>query len=346
MNSEQPRNVSASISDVVVVGAGVIGLATARALLKAGASVTVLEQNRVGRGSASWAAGGILAPLEPGVLGDSQWPVLRRSLALQATWNAELLGETGIDPEYESPGIEVLSPFELEAWTALAERVGFSWESESYLNQTDSYSVKLKLNRVAHVRPPRLLRALAASVRRLGGTIIENARVSDIRSASALHYSGGRLSTGVIVLAAGAWSGHLLPGLGVEPVRGQMLLLQGQPGELGPMKLQQGMYLLQRRDGSIVAGSTLESSGFDDRCTDQGQDEILEAVRRITPELAGRRILHRWAGLRPRPQGPDLHLGWAEQRDDLYLCTGHHRLGITLAPGSAEIASQAILGRA
>lgn len=329
-------------SDFIVIGAGVIGLATARALLKGGARVTVLEQNRVGRGSASWAAGGILAPLEPGAIEPSLHPVLRRSIAMQANWCNELLGQTGIDPELECTDLDVLEPYELAPWSALAGIAGFEFQKNFFGANSEAYSNYLRLFRVNHVRPPRLLRALATSVRQLGGEIRELSAVHQIE-AGGVQLVSERLQAHAVVLAAGAWSAKLLPGLELEPVRGQMLLLKAEPGALEAMKLRQGMYLLQRRDGSVVAGSTLEDVGFDDRCTEQGARLILEAVTDMVPWLGRCPVLHHWSGLRPRPIGHELHLGWADGRQDLYLCTGHHRLGITLAPATAEIAAGELL---
>lgn len=333
-------------ADVVVVGAGVIGLATALELQLAGLRVRVLERGAVGRGSASWAGGGILSPLEPGGIEPEAMPLLRDSLAMYAGWCRSLHEASGIDPEYLESGLRVLNPHDTPGWEALARDCG--WRVQ--IRDADGGLLgdakgSLWLPQVAQVRSPRLLRALVGAFRDAGGELLEGEsasmllckgdRVVGVRTARDAH------AAAQVVLAAGAWSSSLAPECAVRPIRGQMLLLDACPGELDAVVLQEGRYLIPRKDGPVVAGSTLEDEGLDDRITEDGRREILRSVERMAPALAQRRVLAQWSGLRPGAQRPQV--GPSESRRCLYLNVGHHRLGITLAPGSARALCRTVL---
>lgn len=316
--------------DVIIIGAGVIGLASAHVLLGAGLRVRVYERGRMGPGGASWAGGGILAPLEPALLDACQGALLGESLALYPDWCAALADESGIDPEYTVSGLRVMDA-EPGPWINWARSAG---------QAISAHVDGVTLPGIAQVRSPRLLRALAAAVRRRGGEIVEERPV--LRLVGAEHMTGVETADGVqsashVLLCAGAWSAALCAAAAVEPVKGEMLLFEAQPGELGPILMQDGMYLIPRRDGRIVAGSTLESCGFEAAPSARGRQRILDAVRRLWPQLLQRPLIGHWAGLRPAPlAGGGPLIARVRDRPGLLLNCGHHRLGITLAPGSAR----------
>lgn len=327
-------------ADVLVIGAGVIGLSTAQALRQAGLHVTVLERGAVGRGSASWAGGGILSPLEPGGLDADTLPILRDSLARYPAWCEDLRERGGIDPEYQVSGMRVQAPLDRSAWTAF-------FDSQCGL-RVEAAGEGAWLPDVAQVRSPRLLRALAAAFVACGGVLIEHQPVQELVTRGdrvlGVRTSEGTTMAGVVVLAAGAWSGWISTQAPVRPVRGQMLLIDAAPGELDAIVLRQGRYLIPRRDGPVLVGSTLEDVGFADEVTDAARTSLLASVREMAPHLARRRVLSHWSGLRPamRASGRCL-VDWAPALRGLFLNTGHHRLGITLAPGSARRAAESIL---
>lgn len=331
--SSSPRS-----ADVIVIGAGVIGLSLALDLLRAGQRVTVFEQGRVGPGGASWAGGGILAPLDTD-LAPALAPLLRDSLARYPEWCAELQQDSGIDPEYLLSGLQVQAPVDPTGWQRVAQLCG------TPLHETAN---GLDLPGIAQVRSPRLLRALAASVRARGGLLREGEPVRGLLGETrvgGVRTDAGDYAAAVVVLAAGAWSAALWSGAPLRPVRGQMLLLDARPGEFGPIVLREGHYLIPRRDGPVLAGSTVEDVGFEQATSAAGRDAILGAVRRMAPALAQRAVLAHWSGLRPATPDGLPRMGWAEDRPGLYLSSGHYRLGITLAPGSARRAAAEILAR-
>ena len=122
----------------------------------------------------------------------------------------------------------------------------------------------------------------------------------------------------------------------VRPVRGQMLALRSETVKLKKVLRSQQGYLVPRRDGRLIAGSTLEDAGFEKHVTPQGVRQILDAALELAPALAEAKIVEEWSGL--RPDTPD-HLPIIGPTDieGLWLATGHYRNGILLAPATARI---------
>ncbi|MGH8517052.1 MAG: NAD(P)/FAD-dependent oxidoreductase, partial [Panacagrimonas sp.] len=183
-------------ADALVIGAGVIGLSTGLALRQAGLRVTVLERGAVGRGSASWAGGGILSALEPGGVDDATLPILRDSLAMYPGWCERVQDLSGIDPEYRVSGMQVQAPAEAAQWKAFFEtRCGLRVEAApATAGKGDAIAW---LPDVAQVRSPRLLRALAAAFAAAGGVLTEHEpvlglerqgnRITGVRAAGGVH---------------------------------------------------------------------------------------------------------------------------------------------------------------
>ena len=181
---------------------------------------------------------------------------------------------------------------------------------------------------IAQVRNPRLLKALRQALRFRG---------------VAIHARPAEPDASVItVIAAGAWSAQLLPQLPVLPVKGEMLLYQARPGLLNHIVLHDDFYLVPRRDGRILAGSTVEASDFDPLPTVSARALLHRRACRLLPALASASIENHWVGLRPgSPHGLPI-IGAVKGATNLYCNTGHFRLGITLAPASAARVVDAI----
>ena len=234
------------MSDCLIIGGGLIGLLTARELLAAGMQVQVVERGQTGR-EASWAGGGILSPLYP-------WryvePVSVLAQCSQQSYEAlanTLLSDTGIDPEWTRSGMLLLDG-EPDAARQWAEKYLVELQQvygpeirEIEPATAGRFDSGIWLPGIAQVRNPRLMKALVADVRRRGGEIREFTVVKEIRHASGrirgVETPEGFLAADRVILAAGAWSGRLLAGTGldlpVKPVHGQMLLFHAEPGFLG-----------------------------------------------------------------------------------------------------------------
>src|SRR5262245_57065787 len=347
-------------SDVVVAGAGVVGLAAARALAAQGARVLVVERRRVGA-EASSAAAGMIAPQA----GEPASPLF--DLALQARDRhlqlaVELEEETGITVDLSRLGRlelffdEAAQEARLRALQA-HPRPGLAVAplSASELRECEP-NVSQKAVGAAYfagdrrVDNVRLTRALAASAVARGATLLTG------RPVTGLVVEGGRLAgvragtetlrAPVLVNASGAWAGLLagdpLPPP-VEPMRGQIVAFDMSPPLLRHVVWSDHSYLVPRGDGRVLAGSTVERAGFDKSVTAGGVRAILEMALRIAPALSDVRIADAWAGLRPgTPDGlPVIGAGGVP---GLVHAAGLFRDGILLGPLVGEIAAELARG--
>jgi glycine oxidase len=193
---------------------------------------------------------------------------------------------------------------------------------------------------------------VAVAAQRAGATLeagtVEQVIVEGQHARGVRLKDGALLEADAVVLAAGAWS-SLVPGAGlgaqaVVPARGQMVQLQLPPGTLSHVLFTGRGYLVPRRDGRVLAGSTLEFVGFEKQVTVEGLRSILALAVDAVPALAQATISAQWAGFRPyTADGLPLLGEGPTQR--LFFATGHHRNGILLAPITARIVADAVLGR-
>lgn len=335
-------------SDYIVIGAGIIGLTTAHELVKRGGKVTVVERNKAGR-EASWAGGGILATLPPWESANSLTALADASARMYPALVSELISETGIDPEYERSGALVLPPYD--------EEEALRWRREAPIEQVSVRDLvpgsranadALFLPDVAQIRTPRLLQALRKRLTDLGVRIVEHSEVRGFEvereRVIAVATDRARLAADIVIVCAGAWSQHVLGDLALSfataPVKGQMLSFKSEPGLLKPIVLNGELYLVPRRDGHILAGSTTEAAGFDKSTSAEAKQMLLGWAHGFLPELGERNLVAHWAGLRPGSKMPtiDRH----PRIQNLYVNSGHFRYGVTMAPGSASLLAKLI----
>jgi glycine oxidase len=151
---------------------------------------------------------------------------------------------------------------------------------------------------------------------------------------------GEVLSAGAVIVAAGSWSG-LVEGAGVpptvvRPARGQLVSIETRPPAFGHVLHVHGRgYLVPRRDGTVIAGSTVEMAGFRKEVTVGGLEQILGLARTLVPSLADAPVTSTWSNFRPYTEDHLPVLGTTPVRG-LVLATGHYRNGILLAPVTAE----------
>lgn len=349
-----------SSADYLVIGGGLIGMLTARELALAGHKVRLLERGKVGRES-SWAGGGILSPLHP-------WRYPDEVTAL-AAWGQprypevakELQEQSGIDPQWVRSGLLMLDTSQREEALAWAGRHRYPMDlltgeavrrCEPALRESAAAEA-LFMPEVAQVRNPRLLQAARGSLEVLGVSLTEGCEVTGLKifgdRVHGVSTSMGEFEAGNVIVAGGAWTARLLAGTGinmpVRPVRGQMLLFDAEPGAVNRIVLDGDRYVIPRRDGKVLVGSTVEEAGFVKETTDEAFETLKAAALALIPRLADYPVAHHWAGLRPgSPRGVP-YVGPHPELRGLYVNAGHFRNGVVLGLASARLLADLVLGR-
>lgn len=353
--------------DVLVAGAGIIGLSVAWRAAQRGMAVTVVD-DAPGSG-ASYAAAGMLAPVAEAAFGEEPLVALgRASLALYPAYVAEL---------------EQLSGRDLGLRTAGTLLVGFDEDDLRALDHTHAFHLELGLDavrltpRACRAREPSLtprLRggvhvpgdhsvdarslhaALLDAVRQAGVTLVAGrvaGLVTQDGQVRGVQVPDGRdLLAGQVVLATGPWSGAL-PGLPsgavpVRPVKGQILRLRGTPlleGTVRALVRGRAVYLVPYAGDRLVVGATVEEMGFDPRVTAGAVHDLLRDATEVVPGLSELELVETTTRWRPGTpdNGPLLGAG---PLPGLVLATGHYRNGVLLAPVTADAVVAVLQGDA
>ena len=341
---------------VLVMGAGVSGLSVALVLLQRGHRVTVLERGRAGAES-SWAGGGILSPLLPWDYSEAVSTLALRSMADYADWVAGIEAISGRDAEFWRCGmlaLDVTAQDRALAWCA-AHGMTAQQECPRSLPCTSRASDQnpVWLPDVAQARNPRLVAALRTAVVQLGGVIREQCPATGVLTrdgrVTAVQTATEAFPADKVVLATGAWSGLGLAGLAatphIRPIRGQMLLFKLEPGMLDTILFRNGLYLIPRRDGHVLVGSTLEDAGFD-KSTDAATRRRLQLeAAELLPVLGTLQPVRHWAGLRPGSPDNIPVIDRHPDFENLFVNTGHYRYGVTMAPASANLLADLMEGK-
>ena len=354
------------MTEVLIIGGGVIGLSIARELHGKGVGkITILERGRVGA-EASNAAAGMLAPNAETDKLDDFFHLCSDSNKLYPNFAAALSEETGIDIELERSGTlyaaftdadvkEIRQRFDRQKPAGLAVEF-MNAESVRKLEPFISPDVReaLFFPNDRQVENRKLLAALRKYAGMNQIEIVENAEVKRLvfenRKIVGAETANRKFAAEKIVLASGAWTsliktdGFALPK--VKPIRGQMLSFQIAKRLFQTVIYSPRGYLVPRLDGRILVGATVEDVGFDRTTTDAGISFLRENALEIAPSLVNLNIAEKWAGLRPFAADGLPILGAFPEVENLLIATGHYRNGILLAPLTAEIIADVIVGNA
>lgn len=343
------------MSDVLVLGGGIVALLSALELTERGASVTIVEGDQP---PASWAGGGILSPL---------YAWRHSSLLNQLTFDGvdryrRLVGMLESDG-YAPPGrLLNLNGMWVQGDEKERERA-LRWASEWGLNceaqSSDGLSGRMMAKGLegvffpglGNVRNPGLLKALRACLQARG---VKNhkARISDIRRQGRnvifLAEDGRQWRADKTVVGMGAGTGALLEKLGVQlplfPAKGEMLLYQLSPGDVSSVLLTEAGYLIPRNDGAVLVGSTLRKGDASFYPTVSGRYRLERLAQTLMPELEKARPAYHWAGVRPGSDRDYPFIGAVPGADGVYVATGHYRNGLVAAPATAELLAQVLCG--
>ena len=349
--------------DVAIIGGGVIGLAVARAVAQRGMrDVLVVERSSLGA-EASSAAAGMLAPQAEADCADDFFLLCCQSRDLYPAFARSLNEETGIDIELETSGTLYLA-FTEEDESELERR--YQWQARAGLaveklsgefakllepSISDDVRAALKFPLDTQVENRRLISALAAAnealgVRMLTGVSVESLNIKRNR-VFGIETSRGFIACERVVIASGAWTSQILnealPNPRIEPVRGQMVAFDATPQIARHVIYSARGYVVPRRQGRLLAGSTTEHAGFDKRVTAAGVQSIVTSALEISPRIAALPLASSWAGLRPRAADGLPVLGPCAEIAGVFYATGHYRNGILLTPITAELLAGAIV---
>jgi glycine oxidase len=359
-------------TNVAIIGGGVIGLTIARALALRGVpEISIIERASPGT-EASFAAAGMLAPQAEADSNDEFFRFTCQSRDMYANFAATLFEETGVDVELDTTGTLYLALTEHDQ-SEIDQRC--DWQTRAglpvaRLTAVDARGLEpcispsvegaLHFPLDVQVENRRLLTALANSVNKLGVKTISETSVESLLverdRVNGLQTTRGFLSCSTVVVAAGCWTSSIgvssveteqrpksMPK--IEPVRGQMLCFDSRPQLVSHVIYSPRGYLVPRRDGRLLAGSTSESAGFAKQVTAGGIGSILGHAMEIAPSLARLPMLDSWAGLRPRAADGLPVLGPCGEIEGLFYATGHYRNGILLAPITGELIAQAVIDK-
>jgi glycine oxidase len=345
-------------ADVIIVGAGVIGLSLAWELRRRERAVVVVEKGEPGR-EASHAAGGMLAWCDD-QLPAKLVPLAELSTRLYPEFVREVEDASGVSVDLRSYGTIVFDHGEPQLMQAACRRLTLGQLAELE-PEMRLVSQDIQFWPEASVDPRGLVDALVKAVRHRGAHIAHGAQ------AVALEVDAGRVqgvktaktsfSAPVVVNCAGAWAAQLTTPLDptlspTRPVKGQMLALvaRSSAGEgarastfVRHVVRTRDVYVIPRSDGRIVIGATVEEAGFDKRIDSAAIQKLHRSAAAVVPALEHARIHDTWAGL--RPGSPDnLPILGASSLPGYFIATGHYRDGIMLAPATASLMARTICG--
>jgi glycine oxidase ThiO len=327
------------MTDVLIIGGGIIGLATAIALSQKGVKVTVVERDICGRG-ATWAAAGMLAPEAERLEGDLlEFGI--RSREMYPQWIANLMRLSGQDCGYWCCGM-IAPVLEESDRQVISQHPKYINREESRKRQSglgENILGSLWLPEDGQVNNRKLTQALLTTARSLSIKILEGTTVYQIvrdqKRVMHLDTSAGKLQGDRYVLATGAWTRSLLP-LPIKPIKGQMLSVFDGDRKLQRVIYAPSCYIVPRQDGTIVIGATVEDNGFSQGNTASGIAQLLNRAIAVYPAIADMQINETWWGFRPHAPNEVPLLG-ASDYENLILATGHYRNGILFAPITAKL---------
>jgi glycine/D-amino acid oxidase-like deaminating enzyme len=365
--------------DVVVVGAGIVGAATARELAVRGVRVVLVDRGEVAGGTTGLGEGNVLASDK------DAGPELELTIAGLAVYD-ELDARLGGEAQVRRKGALIVHP-EAETWAAESARVDRLRAAGVAAELLDADAVRAReplLTGSLHgasffpgdlqCAPRAIARALAREAAAAGAEVVTGRAVAAIAAAggrvAGVRLDGGAtMPAGAVVLAAGPWSRALAEAAGLalplEPRWGQLVRLAApRPAEpqLIRHKLVDGSYLASVAsadaalqvttviettwEGDVLVGSSRARRGFDTTVDAAVTEAMLARAARLVPRVRDLRVDAAWAGLRPWLPDHVPAIGPSARVPGLWVATGHEGAGVALGPVTGRLVAQAYCGEA
>lgn len=349
----------------IIFGKGIIGLSIAEELSRRGHSIVVAHRDFQCSGEASWAAAGYVSLLHAASADPAFYHAAAFSFRRYPAWCAAIAREAGAQVEWTPCG-------SLSLWTKDRSEAG-EWEIRRALQSNrlqGEWWDKQKLfqeqeglagdfqgafycPQAGFVHPWQILEALGNLLEKRGVEFFpvpdEWVFERDGRRVLAVDFGWRRLETRAVIIAAGAWSGRvsqkLQQPLPIRPVKGHIALMRGPAEKIRFLCRFSDVYIVPRKNGELLIGSTFEDEGFDAAVSQEKIDWLIKKAVRIFPELKHFSVERVWAGF--RPTAPD---GWPILSrlgpfENAWVATGHFGFGYLLAPFTAKMVAQALEGR-
>jgi glycine/D-amino acid oxidase-like deaminating enzyme len=357
---------------VAVVGAGIVGCATAFELARRGVPVALLDRGEVSSGTTGLGEGNVLCcDKRPGpeldlalpglalydeleeLLGERAGIIRKGALVVHAD-SARWEAEPGRVAELRAAGVEC-SLLEAEEVRRVEPELRGELLGASFFPHD------------LQCAPRAIARDLAREAERRGATLLTGRRVEGVAVSGGrvegVETDDGRVAAAQVVLAAGTWSAPLARSAGLalplEPRKGQLVRLEHRPGFLRH-KVIDGSYMAAVADpgaglqvstviettvdGHVLVGSSRERRGFDLTVDPAVSERLLARAVQLVPAVRGLAVDSAWAGLRPwLPDGVPA-VGPSAAAEGLWVAAGHEGAGVAHGPISGRLIAQAICG--
>ena len=362
-------------ADVVVVGAGYTGLAAARELARAGASVAVLEEETVGYGASSRNGGQVLTGLKLGAgeLVEAFGRQRARELygaSIEAIERLErLIADERIDCEYARSGhIEAaFTPAHFRALEREQEVLAAVFDREVHVIPragqrselgSDFYHGVLVDDRSGGLHPVKYVRGLAAAAMRAGAKVHERTRATAIERRGTLFAVStgrtGRIDAGAVLVATNAYTGRLVPALArrVVPIASSIIATEPLasdraasvlPGRRMAFDTKNFVYYFRlSADNRLLFGGRAEFRRSTPTATRKSAEILRRGMVKVFPELADVRVEYVWSGNVAFTRDLFPHVG---RLDGVHYAMGYCGHGVALATRFGMAAANLILGR-
>ncbi|CAN2202719.1 DadA Glycine/D-amino acid oxidases (deaminating) [Candidatus Nanopelagicaceae bacterium] len=357
--------------DAIVIGAGIVGASSALSLTNAGLKVMIIDRGTVASGTTGAGEGNILvSDKDPG-------PELTLALRSRDLW-FEMQEDVGDTFELEAKGGVVVARHDDSQLMALAKVQSANGVTAQVVGSKELHQLEPYLHpeissgvfypQDAQCQPMLAAAKIIQTVIARGGSLVSRSKVLgfDIKdgAVSAVNTSTGKYSAPIVINAAGTWAGEIaaLAGsnLPVAPRRGFILVTEPAPQYIfhkvydsdyvanvasSDADLQTSTVVEGTRSGTILIGASRERVGFDGNMNYEILRKLAQQAVSLFPVLRDVQLLRAYRGF--RPYAPD-HLpliGEDYAVKGLWHSAGHEGAGIGLAPGSAALITDAILGR-